>query len=1043
MAPSNFPSHLLSHLSSAQTGTDSATDALEEWILHRRAKGDTLFDVSVGLAELEDRTPPHLTAAFDRARYVTNVPQPTDLTPPMGPFPLARSASPQTILHHLLSQPPPSIEHSREVILEYVLAREAKLREKKSGRGGKGTLGRDGFEEIGRRLAEVEDGLRGETSSSLSPKRSSGTMSTSSSGREAYPTPRSDSAQSFNENQQIGLTLILSLRMSLSYFTLQELANQLLLLALGDAERTLVQHIRRRVPGEGRWGIGKELEYVEGLTLTRRPALRPAFRSAKARTQLPGKPLYPIQLPAPSKSSCIKLLSSMIKEVDAGGPVSAASYILAHTPASPALPNQSPSAERSYFLSKRGASASPTTSSAFRDGSPQTPLSALPPPLNSPGAPAKALPDPNIITNYTMELVSEFLTREKREHILKSKWAKSGRDQLGKELGEIESAVCLVGKNKPSHHAPTLLPVFLLLRRTFALPPSTLHPSITEPYLDILPAPPDPDDVPFREPTVSTITASLYVNPRLEDASAMAFLEELVEFEKEGLESAGASREEAAEWLENLIDSVQKRFPDGSYARVFESMKERVTKPPAATPVAQSISFAKQPSIHRRAKSSAVTPGSASEASPGGEGSLLSTPNMSKRQQHSRSYSMPNRQSTYDQSDSSSDSDDSPAQAQIQMQQRPAVVTSIKQLPPLQMLSPIEMDDEKRASAATSGGGWWDIVSAMDNDNPAPWQEPLPPRRPTSQTHTPRSSSGRGSVMDLPLPPGAEPAQILDFSAPMLTDMAKLDLSPSHSPNKAVNVNAGNGNDSGIGIAREYDPSYQRFSQGHSSPNGSPNARAHTMGARVITTPEPLSSGVREGPKSTGPGSAGYLNERLPPPPLRFEKPAPSPTGSASASRSHTNSPSHSYMHSVPARTSSSGVITPMQSPNVHGSTTSAAGSPSYPVSPFSQNAARSSPSPAAAISAQAPPGPPFAPAPSPASAPHKSKLGVLGRSMSYARHKKDKEKDKENNEKEKDKGKERDKEKGKKSGKGVQNDPGRWNRDMVANIMGPPADRR
>ncbi|WVF67778.1 hypothetical protein IAT40_002539 [Kwoniella sp. CBS 6097] len=1029
MGPSSFPPHLLSHLSSGQTGTDSATDALEEWILHRRAKGDTLFDVSVGLAELEDRTPPHLTAAFDRARYVTNVPQPTDLTPPMGPFPLARSASPQTILHHLLSQPPPSIEHSREVILEYVLAREAKLREKKSGRGGKGTLGRDGFEDIGRRLAEVEDGLRGETSSSLSPKRSSGTMSTSSSGRDAYPTPRSDSAQSFNENQQIGLTLILSLRMSLSYFTLQELANQLLLLALGDAERTLVQHIRRRTPGEGRWGIGKELEYVEGLTLARRPALRPAFRSAKARTQLPSRPLYPIQLPAPSKSSCIKLLSSMIKEVDAGGPVSAASYIQAHAPASPALANQSPSAERSYFLSKRGASASPTTNSAFRDRSPQTPLSALPPPLNSPGVPAKALPDPNIIANYTMELVSEFLTREKREHILKSKWAKSGRDQLGKDLAEIETAVCLVGKNKPSQHAPTLLPVFLLLRRTFALPPSSLHPSITEPYMDILPAPPDPDDVPFREPSVSTTTASLYVNPRLDDVAAMAFLEELVEFEKEGVESAGASREEAAEWLENLIDSVQKRFPDGSYARVFDLMKERVTKPPTAAPAAQSISFAKQPSIHRRAKSSAVTPGSASEASPGGgAGSLLSTPNMSTRQQHSRSYSMPNRQSTYDESESSSDSDDSPAQAQIQMQQRPAVVTSVKQLPPLQMLSPIDMDnDEKRTSAATSGGGWWDIVSAMGNDNPAPWQDPLPPRRPISQAQTQQSSSGRGSV-DLPLPPGAEPAQILDFSAPMLSDMGKLDLSPSPSPNNngSWGVEAGGG----IGIAREYDPNYQRFSQGRSPSDGSPNARAQTMGSHGITTPEPLGSGLREGPKSAGAGFAGYLTERLPPPPLRFERPAASPTGSgsgsASASRSQTNSPSHSFLHNMPGHPGGgSNISTPLQSPNVHGTPTHFGGSPNYSASPLSNGSAHASPAPPAHI-----------PAPAPAPGPTKSKLNVLGRSMSLARHKKEKEKDKENE-------KEKDKDKGKKSGKGVQNDPGRWNRDMVANIMGPPADRR
>jgi hypothetical protein len=149
----------------------------------------------------------------------------------MGPFPLARSASTSTILHHLLLTPPPTIEHSREVILEYVLAREMKARDKKPGRGGKGTMGRDGFEEISKRLGEVESGL----------------------------------ATGSEENRQIGLTLILSLRMSLSYFTLQELADELLQLGVGDAERILVQHIRRRVQGEGRYGVGKELELVEEM----------------------------------------------------------------------------------------------------------------------------------------------------------------------------------------------------------------------------------------------------------------------------------------------------------------------------------------------------------------------------------------------------------------------------------------------------------------------------------------------------------------------------------------------------------------------------------------------------------------------------------------------------------------------------------------------------------------------------------------------------------------------------------------------------------
>jgi len=183
---------------------------------------------------------------------VTNVPNPSDLTPPTGPFPLARSASPATILNHLLSRPTPSLEHSREVILEYVLARESKLKEKKPGRGGKGTVGRDGFEEIGKRLAEVEDGLR-----EASPSSPRTTI-----------TSQAETSQPLGKSQQIGLTLILSLRMSLSYFSLRELADQLLPLAIGDAEKVIVQHIRRRVQGEGRWGVGNELEYVEGLVGT-------------------------------------------------------------------------------------------------------------------------------------------------------------------------------------------------------------------------------------------------------------------------------------------------------------------------------------------------------------------------------------------------------------------------------------------------------------------------------------------------------------------------------------------------------------------------------------------------------------------------------------------------------------------------------------------------------------------------------------------------------------------------------------------------------
>lgn len=123
-----------------------------------------------------------------------------------------------------------------------MLAREQKAREKKPGRGGKGTIGKDTFEEISARLGEVEDGLRGGATSPL-----------------GSPPRKLDSAR------QRDLALLLSIRLTLSYFTLRELAEQLLVLSVPDAERALLQHIRRRVAGEGRWGVGKELEFVEGL----------------------------------------------------------------------------------------------------------------------------------------------------------------------------------------------------------------------------------------------------------------------------------------------------------------------------------------------------------------------------------------------------------------------------------------------------------------------------------------------------------------------------------------------------------------------------------------------------------------------------------------------------------------------------------------------------------------------------------------------------------------------------------------------------------
>lgn len=51
----SVPPHLIQYIASPQTSQYHAAEALEEWIWQRRSKGDSLFEVSVGLLDLEDR----------------------------------------------------------------------------------------------------------------------------------------------------------------------------------------------------------------------------------------------------------------------------------------------------------------------------------------------------------------------------------------------------------------------------------------------------------------------------------------------------------------------------------------------------------------------------------------------------------------------------------------------------------------------------------------------------------------------------------------------------------------------------------------------------------------------------------------------------------------------------------------------------------------------------------------------------------------------------------------------------------------------------
>jgi hypothetical protein len=151
--------------------------------------------------------------------------------------------------------------------------------------------------------------------------------------------------------------------------------------------------------------------------------------------------------------------------------------------------------------------------------------------------------------------------------MLKVKWAKSGRDQLSKDLGEMEQALCLLSRQQPSPAAPALVPVFLALRQTFSLPPSALPPKLVDAFVDQVPAPPEADNEPFREPSIQSATGSLYVNPRLDDVAAFEILQELIEYETEMLKEED-DRIDVPSALFATVESVERRVSPPDVFRV-------------------------------------------------------------------------------------------------------------------------------------------------------------------------------------------------------------------------------------------------------------------------------------------------------------------------------------------------------------------------------------------------------------------------------------------------------------------------------------------
>lgn len=450
---------------------------------------------------------------------------------------------------------------------------------------------------------------------------------------------------------------------------------------------------------------------------------------------------------------------------------------------------------------------------------------------------------------------------------------------------------------------------------------------------------------------------------------------------------------------------MKRQFPDGSYSHVFNRMKGSLLQQRRPEEHYQSISFAKSPSIHRRVKSNAAENGSPVTVDP-------------LRAQHTRSLSMPDRKASYD-SDSDFEKDGHENASVIQSspptdqpslptttavspsKPLPGVETPVPQLPPL-MLTPGDGGD-RRSSAASAGaapssggggGGWWDVVSAVakedSNSNRAPWDTTPEKRWSGRMSHMSQlsaTSSHRGSltlsvneparnIVAAPLPPGAEPAQAFDFTGPVMN----LDL-----------------NDSPVSQAK---PPF--------SAPVSPRREAQYLPGQTLRSAGATGSFAPSSPPY------GYVPQRKdedeglpPPPPLRFDRSRSGHTlGSSTAPSNHSSS---FTTESTPTPTAfSSSILSPEISYSAPSNPSLAAAKAATPLIPHPAQTPASS-----------------------SSSTTKSKLGSFGRSMSLAHRKGKKEKEKDGEKEGKDKSNKKEK---------VLNDPGKWNRDLVANIMGPPA---
>lgn len=641
--------------------------------------------------------------------------------------------------------------------------------------------------------------------------------------------------------------------------------------------------------------------------------------------------------------------------------------------------------------------------------------------------------------------------------MLKTKWARTGREQLSKDLGDIEQSLCLVSKQQPGPMAQPLVPVFLELRRTFVLPNSPLPTKLIDAFADLLPAEPDPDDVPFREPSLQTATSSLYVNPRLEDSAAFEILQELVTYEKEILQERGM--DDVSSPLVQIVGYVEKRvsrlfrcrvcirltvfqFPDGSYNAAFTQAKQLAANNGvsqiAAAP-AQPAPIVKQPSMHRRVRSHFDARPTQSDIA-----EELSPP-PTRARQHSRSTSMPHRRNTVE---SLSDSDESigielTATHQnvdrASMAPPPLRTDQPPTLPPLSFVSPIETNVVAE-SGSTSAGGWWDIVSAVQPNPPsAPWRDNF-----ASST---RKRTTSGGLSTLPLPPGAEPAAIHQVE-PLSVQLQSMER--GNTPGASSRSGSAPGTPARLPQAplptTEVPSPSRRPDSGSSSPHidfskRQSDATLNEELGNLMISPNRTSSRPVISPPSTA---------RLPmlSPPRSYMTPGGSPRYPSETVTPQTGSPSRAFPIQQPALQRGQTDISEVRLNDTDSDEDSDDEQPNHrsmrppqPVfnPPQYQTMAQTTPRPS--------PGPPSAQAEQStveSDTPPKSKSRKWKAVSAAMGITKDKDKEKEK-EKEKHKEKEKENEKVVRTGNRSwpENDPGRWNKNMVANIMGPPAERR